>query len=390
MTSTTYPPLNARRAAVVATLARYGQMPDVEDRIGDALEALTTGWLNFNPQGKYNGFAYQLRYALGQVAGITRRRAQEVKEMSAAEVTATDAGVEELFYNGSEGDTSLLGPGRAWIVKGHIVTESELLAEAADPGALKEALDALAAEDIYAPKHDEDIEPAFLFEVPGREPLFRSDVENADEVVAASRGVVPWIDGFEEWYEVREDEASKMRPVNAMSRDEHSWHEDVLEAWSAARQAWRGVFDPTDLLNVLAGNNAVLGENDSIALLAMYSLSEAILDTTGDDNFDSVGRSAARSLAEYIVRDGLTWKPDQGSSTDALRVAFTDFFGAEPDADSQVTPDAVVLRKQVEDWLGQIKMWPSQRAEIEALLDGATPWEARKVGKAVFKASRRR
>ena len=377
--------LAVRRLAVAIAMQRYGQMPDADDRVADALAALVEAEHGFKSIPGKDTDGYRVRYALGKVAGSIRNRAQAVKENSASEIAATDLGVEQLFYDGKG---TLLGEDRLWVVHGKVTPESTLLAASADPEALKLALDNFGLDDFYAAEHDEEVEALFTYFVPEQEPLFLSDIPDAEAVLAATRGNAQW-DAEELWNDhedVRLDEQSKIRPCNALARDRYSWSTDTLQAWQDARREWGWITNPEPILAYLAGETDLPDERAAHDVIrAMESLSDIIVEDTDDDNFDAVGHSVARSLAERIVRDGLTYKPSDGSMVETLRCAFIDYFGAEPDGwDPPDLPSAEILREQTAEWLKGLKCWPSQRIGINALVMGASPYEARQAEQAWF------
>jgi hypothetical protein len=79
-------------------LNRYGQAPDVDDRVSDALAALVEGSARFQPQpwpGK-DGIGYYLQYTLSYVAGALRNGAQLAKDWSDEAACFTDIAPEQL------------------------------------------------------------------------------------------------------------------------------------------------------------------------------------------------------------------------------------------------------------------------------------------------------
>lgn len=375
--------LPMRRCAVAIALQRYSGVPDVEDRVGDALLALVEADHDFRPRPGKDGPGYRARYALGQVAGTLREQAQIVKKQSAAEIAATDLGITSLFF---DSPSQLFAADRLWVVNGKVTPERVIVESTDDSAKTQAVLNTLAAdiESLYE-NPEPDLRFIYDFAAP---PLFVSNIPNAEEVLEASQNNAFWDDTEAPVIEIRTD-GEATRPVGAMARDRAAWPEGVLDAWSEARAAWHWVADPKPILEFLAGEDIFLPEDPCVheVVGAMEQLEVAVTELVEDDHHDTVARSVARTLAERIVSDGLTAKPDDGSMVETLREAFITLLNAEPDEWKPAPlPTAEILKAQVEDWLAKLKCWPSQRIGIQALLDGASPWEARQAEQAWFAA----
>ena len=367
--------LPLRRAAVQIALRMYGRMPDVEDRVADALAALVEANATFRPKPGKDGDGYRVRYALGQVTGKLRNWAQKVKDASDTEVTAADLGVAELRF---DGPSELFGDNvRLWVQDGNIVTEDSILAK--HPEA-EEALKHLVT-DI-----EDDVEPVYIFE-PQETPLFLSDIDNAEAVLAASRHNPQWdFEDLSVFYDNRPDDHEG--PATMVTRDKYTWHRDILTAWGEARAAWAFLDDAAvdGVTGALRGEDGwPQGPDVDLAIRAMENLSDIIIDHTDDESFDLVARSVARTLADKIVADGLRTEIKGELLQDSLRVMFVDYFGAEPDAyEAMPLPSIESLDEHVQAWLAKLQCWPSQRAGIKCLLNGGTPYDARQIERAYF------
>ena len=403
--------LSARRAAVAIALQRYGTLPpqEAEDRVGDALLLLVEGERSFIPRPRMDTEGYRVRYALGHVAGGLRRRAQVAKDKVQAEVCFTDLG--EMGLERLEAP-SRLAHEAIWltasgemldtmsiverIMSEHAARAAELLGMDVDD----ERLPLEIARQLDLIEERELAEPAWLYTPSESEPvvdperILDCDV-SAEEVNRASSGPVFWTDESllpprldeDDWPQHREGNATRLVPQLAESR--RAWSAELLAAWNQARVAWKWVCDPQPIIRWLKGGEAefVVQEQETAAE-ALDDLREILL-CLDEDCFVTQARSVARALAERSGSDGLGWKPDGGKTpAEELQEALEEFFGLEEEWLPPDLPPAAVLRREIEDWLANLKCWPSQRAGIEALLNGASPREARIVERRAFARSR--
>jgi hypothetical protein len=86
------------KAVTLMAVRKYGDVPDPEDRIADALAALPEVAERFKPLEGKDSLAYFVRYTLAAVAGWMRNGASQAKAWKEEAISFTDLVGEELEY----------------------------------------------------------------------------------------------------------------------------------------------------------------------------------------------------------------------------------------------------------------------------------------------------
>jgi len=409
-------------------LNRYGQVPDVEDRIGDALSALADGAARFLPQPGKDSVGYFLQYTLSHVAGSLRNGAQTAKDWAAEAATFTDLSPDDLGLeavwemipataDGEEPEETL------FVTKsGKVADKMELLAMACDEqrGPMVARLLGVQIEDprfkvaiLEALDNVEEqlrADPRWIEDVPAPEPVVVHDLKDilvvrngvqtvisaAEVAVAveeASRNAAVWSDGDDEefyetdspWEQWKVDDAT--RSYHSPSADDAVWPDSVTrKLWTDAIAAWSLVGWADDVLTVLEGTFSSDTGEVVAAVEATIALGEAL---AGEP--EGSARTVARTLANKVHALGVHVKAEDGQTPqESLYERLCWQWGT--DGTTEWVPDlpsADGLRFGIQGWVERVKaargVWKSQGAAIEALvLHDASPSEAKKVARAAF------
>jgi hypothetical protein len=418
--------------AVVKYMAlnRYGQAPDADDRVSDALAALVEGSARFQPQPGKDGIGYYLQYTLAHVAGALRNGAKVAKGWSDEAACFTDVapdelGIERLFEtlpdepadeaqfvlnNGQvAGATEIVElitshPERRRIAAKKLGIQAD---DASLPERLLGALDHIEAELRAEPLWMRDVpEPA---PVVARElaatyvtrhnretgALTRQEVsgaEFAEMVEAASRQSAVWTpEDVGVQYETdvpwgswaAEEETRSFRSAFA---DDNAWPDEASQNWRDLVLAWSLVSHADDVMDALLGSETEIPESAQYAVEQMEALAEALADVT-----DGQARTVARALARRIVHFGVQVRTEPGElPTEALSDSLAWFLGVDNTGgwDAEL-PSADGLKHAVSEWVGKVTaargVWKSQAAAIKALvLQRADPRAAKAAAQAAF------
>lgn len=396
------------RLAVLMAVDKYGNVPDVADRVGEARLALAQAARDWVPTPKRKGIGYFVRYVLGQVAGGIRHGAGYARETSAAETSFVD--MSEVAIGRLEA-LSTLGNEALWRLNNDtIVSTPEAIARVmADPKRIEVALARLHDEGIEA---TEEELPVLLLhaltELEEREmapaPPWTITPQNSGPV-AQDLGPVTVTrrhrDGSVTTETIEGDMYTEL--VNEASRNSVVWDDESMRVvYDDREEAPRSDLNPAadnlepeqcisprlwaQIVHVFSGGNA---ENKENAVEALEVYWEQL------DPDDSSKRKALYALAEGIVSEDWdnTWK--WGGVTPATRVygvlrrmlELETPGGWEPPE----LPGLSTLRSPAEEWVSKLEKscWPSQAAGIKALaFNRASPSEARVVEQEAYAASR--
>jgi len=383
-------------------LRRYGRIPDVDDRVGDALAALVEGADRFKPQPGRDGVGYFLQYALSYVAGALRNGASVAKGWGDEAVTFSDLaptalGIERVWEtlpgtsDEEPGETQfVLNNGKVAstleiieLITGHDdrrrIAAKHLGIQADDealPVRLLQALDGLASHFtadgrwIVEPSQPtsvvtHDLAPTTVIRNGVQTEMSAANMREAVE--AASKGTVPWVlEQCNVQYEERE-EGPDFYP------DESVWPKKVdRRLWLELLGVWAWVECPGVVLDALAGEDISPSSAEAAAIELMDTLAVALADEADGSCRRVAGALAFRVKAQHDAVD-----------KQALYEAFCEFFGVDGSGawDAEM-PSAGALQPRVAAWIDKVAahkgVWPSQAAAITALvLKGASPREAK-------------
>lgn len=395
------------RLAVLMAVDLYGNVPDVEDRVGEARLALVEAASTFRPAPKRSGFGYFVRYALGQVAGGIRHGAGYAKETSAAETSFVD--LSEVVVARLE-ELSVLGNEALWRLNNDTVVSTPKLIDLvmADKKRIKVALARLHDEGVEATEEQlpmlllhaltelEEREmcpaPPWTTLAPSREPVAQglgaititrtkngvstTEIIEGDAytelVNEASRSSVMWDD---ESIGVQYDDRSEAPRYDINPAADNLEPEECIPP-----SLWRK-------LQMQFQSGSAESQDRVIASLQAY------WDRLDPD--DPSKRRALFALAESVVSIDWdnTWK--WGGVTPAVRVygVLRRKMGLETPGgwEPPELPSMRSLRTPAVGWIGELQqhVWPSQYAGIQALaLHRASPSQARAIEEAVYADTR--
>lgn len=402
--------LETALASIVTFMAlrRYGRIPDVDDRVGDALVALVEGADRFKPQAGRDGVGYFLQYVLSFVAGALRNGASVAKAWSDEAVTFSDLapsalGIERVWEtlpgtpddepdetqfvlnNGKVASTMeivelITGHNdRRRIAAGHLGIQAD---DAALPVRLLQALDSIAgsftADGRWIVEEPTGPTPVVSHDLDLPDVVTMSGTITAREAVErASRGTVPWaVEQCGVQYEEREENPD-------FYPDESVWPKQVdRRLWVSTLKAWAWC-DPGLVYSHLAGEDVVLYPEETDAMELMHTMAVALADEADGSCRRVAGALAFRVKAQH-----------DGVNKQALYEALCEFFGVDGSgAWEHESPSASALQARAEQWVAKVAahkgVWPSQAAAIGALvLKGASPREAKAVGQKAYHARR--
>jgi len=413
-------------------LDRYGAVPDIADRVGDALAALVEGSERFEPQEGKDSLGYFLQYVLTYVAGALRNGAKSAKTEAANETCLTDLtpdllGIEAVWESipaspDQEPEETL------FVTKsGKVASKLELVAMASDEahGPFVSRLLGVQVDDpqfevqfLQVLDKVEDMltaEPRWLEEVPEPEPVVNHDLDDIvvttngvqsmitgaemrDLVIAASRGNATWIGEGEEDSQDDDDTpwathlaADGMRAWETATADENTWPTVVSkQVWKDTVDAWATIGWAGDVLDILDGTAPESGEpRITTAVVSLEILGDVLLDEP-----DGSTRIVARALANRLHANGvIIGHEDDQTAQDALFERICWLWNVDGSSEWEAAlPSAESLRAPVKAWFDITAkargVWPSQAAAVGAVvLHGDSPAEATTAARATFAAA---
>jgi len=380
---------------VAANMARerYQGMPDVEDRVSDALLGLAEAAKEYSPYSDaQDGAGYFTQFALDKVATVLRRKAaaaaEESKdyplsmflddegEMLPVSLVTRDT---ETFRPSDLGVKYLWNPedpddDRVVLDNGAVVTPDQFVQltlnvedryfQADDlfaglPGSLEWKVDRAIWGVVDALRAGETDVP-----VPG-----------------TKRGIV--LPNEEEHYERPRRNQLIERPVDAFSRDTATWSPALIAAFDDAVIAWRKLAAlQCSVIRAYRSATTPKWYDDKLetrAGEALYQLRETLYEDA-DDQYqeESWARSVARNLQERLV--GAV----RVDSTELL-AALNTFFGVDGDGYPEHANTQAITAEFRQRVQNGRRLWPSQKVAITALIDGVSPQQARAMANAARK-----
>lgn len=395
------------RLAVLMAIDRYGNIPDIADRVGEARLALVQAAQDWEPKTRRDSFGYFVRYVLGQVSGGIRHGAGYAKETSAAETSFVD--LSEVVVARLE-EPSVLGNEALWRLNNDTIVSTPKVIDLvmADEKRVSVALARLRDEGVeiteeqlplYLLRALTDLEereaspaPPFIGLPPNRAPVAqglgaititrtKNGVSTTETIEGdvhtglvneASRSSVMWDD---ESIEVIYDDRSQAPRYDINPAVDNLEPEQCIPSrlWRWFVQAYTigGFPDQDDALDRLEAHWDNLDPDGPSKRKALFALAEDIVSNDLSGVWKCLGIAPAVRVYGVLrqmlgVETPGGWEPPELPSLSTLRIPAT-------------------------KWVGQLQehCWPSQYAGIEALaFHRASPGEARAIEQEAFAASR--